>query len=93
VSEVAEPPLSDLWTVPGEEHLLPVFQAEDRARIAGVKISSHYHAVQIQDFLRAILEDRPPSVSGEDGRVVVEMFTAIYRSNQEGRPVRFPLPA
>ena len=27
----------------------------------------------------------------EDGRAVVELFTAIYRSNREGRPIRFPL--
>ena len=32
VSEIAEPPLNDLWTIPGEEHLLAGFQAEDRAR-------------------------------------------------------------
>ena len=32
---------------------------------------SHYHALQIQDFLRAIIEDRPPLVTGEDGRRVV----------------------
>jgi predicted dehydrogenase len=92
VSEVAEPPLNDLWTVPGEEHLLAAFQAEDRARFAGVKPTTHYHAVQIQDFLRAVLEDRQPLVTGEDGRVVVSMFTAIYRSNQERRPIRISVP-
>ena len=93
VSEVAEPPLNDLWTVPGEGHLLETFQAEDRARFHQVNVTSHYHALQIQDFLRAIREDRPPLVTGRDGRIVVEMFTAIYRSNQEGRPIRFPVPA
>ena len=31
VSAIAEPPLNDLWTIPGEEHLLAAFQAEDRA--------------------------------------------------------------
>jgi predicted dehydrogenase len=92
VSEVAEPPLNDLWTVPGEEHLLAAFQAEDRDRFHRINATSHYHALQIQDFLQAILEDRPPLVTGEDGRIVVEMFTAIYRSNQERRPIPFPLP-
>jgi predicted dehydrogenase len=28
-----------------------------------------------------------PLVTGADGRAVVELFTAIYRSNREGRPV------
>jgi predicted dehydrogenase len=91
VSEVAEPPLNDLWTIPGEEHLLATFQAEDRARFHQINATSHYHAVQIEDFLQAILDDRPPLVTGQDGRVVVEMFTAVYRSNQERRPIRFPL--
>jgi predicted dehydrogenase len=93
VSSIAEPPLNDLWTVPGEEHLLAQFQAEDRARFAAVDATTHYHALQIQDFLQAILEDRPPLVTGRDGRVVVEMFTAVYRSQRERRPIPFPLAA
>jgi predicted dehydrogenase len=93
VSSIAEPPLNDLWTIPGEEHLLAEFQAEDRALFAQVDATTHYHALQIQDFLRAALEGRPPLVSGEEGRVVVEMFTAVYRSNRERRPVKFPLAA
>jgi predicted dehydrogenase len=93
VSEVAEPPLNDLWTIPGEEMMLAEFQAEDRARFRQIHATTHYHTLQIQDFLRAILEDRPPLVTGEDGRVVVEMFTAIYRSQRERRPIKFPLAA
>lgn len=93
VSEIAEPPLNDLWTIPGEEHLLADFQAEDRARFAAVDATAHYHALQVGDFLRSILEGRPPLVTGEDGREVVAMFTAIYRSHREGRPIRFPVRA
>ena len=87
VSEIAEPPLTDLWTVPGEEHLLPAFQAEDRAAFAGVKATTHYHALQIADFLRAIRAGQPPLVTGEDGRAVVELFTAIYQSHRERKAV------
>jgi len=90
VSEIAEPPLNDLWTIPGEEQRLAEFQAEDRARFREVNATTHYHALQIQDFLRAVLEERPPLVTGEEGRVVVAMFTAIYRSQREGRPIKFP---
>src|SRR5262249_61727855 len=87
MTSIAEPPLNDIWTVPGEGHLLTAFQAEDRARFTQIDAGTHYHALQIQDFLRAIREGRPPLVTGEDGRAVVELFTAIYRSNREGRPV------
>ncbi len=87
VSAVAEPPLNDIWTIPGEEHLLGEFQAEDRAAFDRINPVTHYHAIQIRDFLRAVLDSRPPLVSGEDGRTVVAMFEAIYRSNREHRPV------
>jgi UDP-N-acetyl-2-amino-2-deoxyglucuronate dehydrogenase len=88
MTAIAEPPLNDLWTIPGEEALLERFQAEDRARFATVNPINHYHALQIQDFLQSILQDRAPAVAGEDGRKVVALVQAIYRSNREGRPVR-----
>jgi predicted dehydrogenase len=86
-----DPPLNDLWTVPGEEALLSGFQAEDRSRFRAMDATFHYHALQIQDFLRAIREDREPLVTAADGRAVVEMFAGIYRSSQTGQPVDFPL--
>ena len=90
MSGISEPPLNDLWTIPGEEGRLAAFQAQDRAHFATVDAVSHYHALQIQDFLRAIIEDRPPLVTGDDGRNVVELFQAIYQSNREGRSIKLP---
>lgn len=91
VSEIADPPLNDLWTIPGEEPLLEQFEAEDRARFKTLDATQHYHTLQIKDFLRAILEDRDPMVTGREGRIVVEMFTAIYQSKRLRRPIEFPL--
>lgn len=91
VSKIAEPPLNDLWTIPGEEHRLAEFHAEDRARFAGIDPVTHYHALQIQDFLRAIRSDRQPLVTGRDGRAVVEMITAIYESHKRRGTVSLPL--
>jgi UDP-N-acetyl-2-amino-2-deoxyglucuronate dehydrogenase len=93
VSAIAEPPLNDVWTIPGEEGLLKEFEAEDRAHFARIDATTYYHALQIGDFLRSILDGRPPLVSGKDGREVVALFTAIYRSQRERRPIRFPLSA
>jgi predicted dehydrogenase len=70
MTTVAEPALNDVWTIPGEEHLLTAFQAEDRVRFTQIDAGTHYHTLQIQDFLRAIRENRPPLVTGEDGRAV-----------------------
>jgi len=93
VTEVVAPPVNDVWTVPGEEHLLVAWQAEDRMRCEFVDVMSRYHKLQIQDFLQAIIEDREPAVSGREGRKHVELFTAIYRSQRDRRPVKFPLDA
>jgi predicted dehydrogenase len=92
VSEIMEPPRNDLWTIPGEESLLAGFQASDAEHFGRVNPTAHYHALQVQDFLEAVRDGRPPLVTGEDGRAVVELFTAIYRSERQRRPIRFPLP-
>jgi predicted dehydrogenase len=87
VTTIAEPPVTDVWTVPGEETQLAAFQAEDRGAFAGVDATSYYHALQFADFFAAIREGRNPLVTGEDGRAVVELFSAIYQSHRERRPV------
>jgi predicted dehydrogenase len=92
MSGIAEPPLNDLWTVAGEEHLLPAFQAEDRQLFSGIEPTVHYHALQVQDFLRAVLDGRAPAVSGEEGREVVRIIDAIYRSGRTGAAVRLDAP-
>ena len=51
----------------------------------------YYHERNIEDFLQALLEGRRPLITGEDGRITVEIFTAIYRSNRDGKPVKWPL--
>ncbi|MFH1928626.1 MAG: Gfo/Idh/MocA family oxidoreductase [Chloroflexota bacterium] len=93
VTEEVEPPINDVWSVPGEEHLLAQWKTEDRARAQTLDVIFHYHELQIQDFLRAIIEGREPAVNGREGRRHVEIFTAIYRSQRDRRPVMFPLDA
>jgi predicted dehydrogenase len=88
---VTEPPVNDVWTVPGEEGRLAAWQEEDADFFATVDPTRHYHRLQIRDFLRAILDGRPPMVTGEEGRKTVEIVAAIYLSQRERRPVRFPL--
>lgn len=93
MSKILEPPFNDVWTIPGEEHLLPKWKEGDAQLFKSVKPTEHFHRLQIQDFLHAIIEGRPAAVTGEDGRRTVELFTAIYRATRERKPVQFPLPA
>jgi len=88
---IAQPPMNDLWTVPGEEKYLKEWEKEDAEEFKRHDPMDYYMQLQIEDFLRAIGEDRQPAVNGEDGRNVVELFTAIYRSTRDNSPVRFPL--
>ena len=92
MSGITEPPVLDLWTVHGEEDKLQEYIEEDsRIFMAHEDIMHHYHLLQIDDFLKAILEDGQPLITLEDGRKTVELFTAIYRSQRDRMPIRFPL--
>jgi len=93
MSQVLEPPVNDLWTVPGEEHLLEEWRRQDEQFFATIDPTVYYHRLQIQEFLEAVAEGREPPVSGEEGRRTVELFTAIYRSQRDGGRVAFPLAA
>jgi predicted dehydrogenase len=72
---------------------LAQWKAADEATFQAVDATTYYHRLQDQDFLQAILQDREPMIPGVEGRKTVEMFTAIYRSQRDGRPVQFPLTA
>ena len=43
---------------------------------------------EMREFITCILEDKPPSVSGIDGRIPVAMGLAAWKSHHENRPVR-----
>lgn len=93
VSGISEPPVNDLWTVPGEQDNLDEYRASDSDFFASVDSTDYFHREQLADFLAAITDDRPPLISLADGRRTVELFTAIYRSQRDQALVRFPLQA
>jgi UDP-N-acetyl-2-amino-2-deoxyglucuronate dehydrogenase len=88
---VAEPPVNDLWTIPGEEQLLKEWIKEDTETFNNCDPTVCYMQYQIEDFINAIRNGSEPAVNGEDGRRTVELFSAIYRSTRDNAPVRFPL--
>lgn len=88
---IAEPPVNDLWTIPGEENLLKQWIIDDTDVFTRYDPTIRYIQLQIEDYLKALAIGGSPSVTGADGRRTVELFTAIYRSTVENRPVKFPL--
>jgi len=86
-----EPPINDIWTIEGEEKLLEKWKDADSAHFNSIDPMVFYMERQIEDFLEALENNREPLVTGADGRLTVELFTAIYRSTRDNKPVKFPL--
>ena len=92
MSNILEPPVNDLWTIPGEEKMLEEWKRQDSEFFLSLENPMEYfHERQIEDFLDSVSEGREPSITGEQGRVTVEIFTAIYRSTRDKKPVTWPL--
>jgi len=73
------------WAIPGEE------DKTDAWRRQQLGDKRNFHALQLQEFLEAIAEDREPAVTGRDGRNALEVIIAVYLSQKTGEKVAFPL--
>jgi predicted dehydrogenase len=49
------------------------------------------HTGQIDDVLTAIETGGKPLIGGKDGRLTIELITAIYKAGSEGRTVALPI--
>ena len=90
-TNIQETPVNDLWTVPGEEDMLDQWKKEDEEFFNSIDPAAYYIQMQNEDFCKAIVNNREPILPGKEGRITVELFTAIYRSTQSNAPVSFPL--
>jgi predicted dehydrogenase len=57
--------------------------------LPGLKHSGH--TGQIDDVLTAIETGAKPFIGGEDGRITIELITAIYKAGSEGRTISLPI--
>lgn len=88
---IKNPPINDLWSVPGEELMLNLWQKSDTDIFKNIDPMSYYMKCQIEDYLNALESNKEPLITGEAGRKTVEIFTGIYRSTLENRPIKFPI--
>ena len=91
MSSILEPPVNDIWSVSGEEEMLEKWNEKDSTHFNSIDPMIFYMERQIEDFLQALEDNVDPLVTGEDGRRTVELFTAIYRSTRDNKPIKFPL--
>lgn len=57
--------------------------------LAAVRLEAFY--TQVQDFIDSLRQQRPPAVTGEDGRAAVEISEACRLSSATGQAVELPL--
>ena len=91
MTSVVEPPVNDLWTVPGEENMLKEWKDIDTEVFNNCDPTVYYMQCQIEDFIDALKNNRDPLVTGEAGRKTVELFSSVYQSSRDNLPVKFPL--
>jgi UDP-N-acetyl-2-amino-2-deoxyglucuronate dehydrogenase len=88
---IEEPPVNDIWTIPGEEKLLEEWKKEDTEFFNSIDPATYYMRCQTEDFIDAIENKKDPFITGEAGRRTVELFTAIYLSTRNNKPVKIPV--
>lgn len=91
MTSITESPFNDIWTVSGEENQKEIWKQEDASAFFKEDPTQHYHELQIEDFLQAVLNNRKPLVTGVDGKKSAELLEAIYRSAALGKAVKFPM--
>ena len=67
MTTAVEPPINDIWTVPGEEGLLAQWQAEDTVRCQTVDVMTYYHNCKTRTSFRqsSTIASRPsPAARG-----------------------------
>jgi UDP-N-acetyl-2-amino-2-deoxyglucuronate dehydrogenase len=79
--------VNDVWTVPDEEELRAGWEAEDRDKPG----FPFFHQLQLQDFLQAVRDRRPPAVAGAEGIKSLEIISAIYESSRTGKAIPLPM--
>jgi len=66
-----------------------VVQTENERKVFKAEELSTENPVrrELREFVESIVEQRPPAITGEDGRYVVALALAIYRSIETGKPI------
>jgi UDP-N-acetyl-2-amino-2-deoxyglucuronate dehydrogenase len=85
---VGEEPVE--WDLPGVARPEAIADTQAEAGVSGTATwgtTALGHVRQYRDFVEAIHEGRPPSITGEDGRESVGVVAGAYQSDQKGRTV------
>jgi len=85
-SVVVEGPFVRDWLIKGEEKKGVSNQGES-ASSDPRSLFIKGHIAQIRDMTEAVLYNRTPSITGEDGRRAIQFILAVYESSRTGKAV------
>ncbi len=77
-----------VWAIDGEDSNLGEAEQLTDGSANPAAISNEGHRRQIEDMMRAVLENRAPMIDGREGRKSLELVRALYAAANEGTPVR-----
>jgi predicted dehydrogenase len=84
MSTIAEPPLNDIWNIPGETELLDKYKEEDTAFFNKINATVYFFTCEQEDFCKAIINGTPPLADGYAGRETVKFIETMYRIGRPG---------
>ncbi|MGH0052695.1 MAG: Gfo/Idh/MocA family protein [Sphaerochaetaceae bacterium] len=88
-SGIAEPPITDLWTIEGEQENIAHWKQQDTDLFKSIDPVAHFFTLQIENYTQALEKGTPLISSGEEGRETVKLIEGMYRSQREGKPIRY----
>jgi predicted dehydrogenase len=82
MSSITDPPLNDIWTIPGEKDLLDKYRADDESFFKTIDATVYFFTQQIEDFCLAVQEGKKPLITGQDGRETVRFIETLLKSGK-----------
>lgn len=77
-----------VWAIDGEADAAGEAEQITDGSASPAAISNAGHRRQIEDMMRAVIEDRAPLIDGREGRKSLELVTALYDAAALGRAVK-----
>ncbi len=77
-----------VWAIDGEDSDVGEAEQLTDGSANPAAISNEGHRRQIEDMMRAVIENRPPMIDGGEGRKSLELVVALYDSSNCGKPVK-----
>lgn len=77
-----------VWEIDGESEEANESEQITDGSANPAAISNEGHRRQIEDMMRAVIEDRAPMIDGREGRKSLEVVVALYESATSGQAIR-----